>query len=57
MFLGASRVWYTGSTIMTYAVIESNLTIQDVAQRLGISLEAACVLVVASLTSSRARAQ
>ena len=23
MFLGASRVWYTGSTIMTYAVLTS----------------------------------
>jgi hypothetical protein len=38
-------------------LIESNLTIQEVAERLGISLEAACVLVVASLRSSRARAQ
>ncbi len=37
-------------------LIESNLTIQEVAERLGISLEAACALVVASLRSNRARA-
>ena len=34
-------------------LIESNLTIEEIAQRLGISLEAACALVVASLRSSR----
>jgi hypothetical protein len=33
-------------------LIESNLTIEEVAERLGISLEAACALVVASLRSS-----
>jgi uncharacterized protein YoaH (UPF0181 family) len=32
-------------------LIESNLTIQEVAARLGISVEAACTLVVASLRS------
>jgi DNA-binding CsgD family transcriptional regulator len=36
-------------------LIESNLTIQEVAERLGISVESACALVVASLKSSRAR--
>jgi DNA-binding CsgD family transcriptional regulator len=36
-------------------LIESNLTIQEVAERLGISVESACALVVASLRSSRAR--
>ena len=34
-------------------LIESNLTIQEVAEKLGISVEAACALVVASLRSSR----
>ena len=34
-------------------LIESNLTIQEVAERLGISVEAACALVVASLRSNR----
>ena len=38
-------------------LIESNLTIQEVAERLGISVEAACALVVASLRSNRAGAQ
>jgi DNA-binding CsgD family transcriptional regulator len=33
-------------------LIESNLTLEEVAERLGISLEAACALVVASLRSS-----
>jgi hypothetical protein len=33
-------------------LIESDLTIEEVAERLGISLEAACSLVVASLRSS-----
>jgi hypothetical protein len=33
-------------------LIESDLTIEEVAERLGISVEAACVLVVASLRSS-----
>ena len=33
-------------------LIESNLTIEEVAERLGISLEDACSLVVASLRSS-----
>jgi orotate phosphoribosyltransferase-like protein len=33
-------------------LIESNLTIQEVAERLGISVEAACALVVASLRSN-----
>jgi hypothetical protein len=37
-------------------LIESNLTIQEVAERLGISVEDACALVVASLRSNRARA-
>ena len=36
-------------------LIESNLTIQEVAERLGISVESACTLVVASLRSSRVR--
>ena len=36
-------------------LMESNLTIQEVAERLGISVESACTLVVASLRSSRAR--
>jgi hypothetical protein len=35
------------------SLIESNLTIQEVAEKLGISVEAACALVVASLRSSR----
>jgi hypothetical protein len=34
-------------------LIESNLTIQEVAERLGTSVEAACALVVASLRSNR----
>jgi hypothetical protein len=34
-------------------LIESDLTIEEVAQRLGISLEAACSLVVASIRSSK----
>jgi hypothetical protein len=34
-------------------LIESNLTIQEVAEKLGISVEAACSLVVASLRSSK----
>ena len=34
-------------------LIESNLTIQEVAERLGIALEAARSLVVASLRSSK----
>jgi hypothetical protein len=38
-------------------LIESNLTIQEVAEKLGISEEAACALVVASLRSSRTDAQ
>ena len=38
-------------------LIESNLTLEEVAQRLNISVEAACALVVASLRSNRARAQ
>jgi orotate phosphoribosyltransferase-like protein len=33
-------------------LIESDLTIEEVAERLGISLETACSLVVASLRSS-----
>ena len=33
-------------------LIESNLTIQEVAEKLGTSVEAACALVVASLRSS-----
>jgi hypothetical protein len=36
-------------------LIENNLTIEEVAEKLGISEEAACALVVASLRSSRAR--
>ena len=38
-------------------LIESNLTLEEVAQRLNISVEAACALVVASLRSNRAGAQ
>ena len=38
-------------------LIKSNLTIQEVAQRLNISVEAACALIVASLRSNRAGAQ
>ena len=38
-------------------LIESNLTIQEVAQQSGISVQAACALVVASLRSNRAGAQ
>jgi hypothetical protein len=39
-------------------LIEDDLTIEEVAERLGISVEAACVLVVASLRiSSRNEAQ
>ncbi len=38
-------------------LIESDLTIQEVAERLGISVEAACALIVASLGSSRDGAQ
>jgi hypothetical protein len=38
-------------------LIESNLTIQEVAEKLDISVEAACALVVASLRSSRTDAQ
>jgi hypothetical protein len=34
-------------------LIESNLTIQEVAERLGVSAESACALVVATLRSSR----
>jgi rRNA maturation endonuclease Nob1 len=37
-------------------LIESNLTIQKIAEKLGISVEAACALIVASLRSSRPRA-
>ena len=33
-------------------LIESDLTIQEIAERFGISVEAACSLVVASLRSS-----
>ena len=33
-------------------LIESDLTIEEVAERLGISVEAACLLVLASLRSS-----
>ena len=36
---------------------KSNLTIEEVAEKLGIPVEAACALVVASLRSSRALAQ
>ena len=35
-------------------LILGNLTIEEVAKRLGIPVEAACALVVASLRSSRA---
>ena len=39
-------------------LIESNnLTIQEVAERLGISVEAACALVAASLRSSSSQAK
>jgi hypothetical protein len=38
-------------------LIENNLTIEEVAEKLGISEDAACALVVASLRSSRARDQ
>lgn len=38
-------------------LIESNLTIEEVAEKLGISVEAACALVVASLRSSRTGVQ
>ena len=34
-------------------LLESNLTIQEVAERLDISVEAACALVVASIRSNR----
>jgi hypothetical protein len=34
-------------------LLKSNLTIQEVAERLGISVEAACALVVASIRSNR----
>jgi hypothetical protein len=37
-------------------LIKSNLSIPEIAERLGISVEAACALVVASLRSSRAPA-
>ncbi len=37
--------------------IESGLMIKDVAERLGISMQAACALVVASLRSRRDGAQ
>ena len=33
-------------------LIESDLTIEEVAERLGISVEAACLLILASLRSS-----
>ena len=33
-------------------LIESDLTIEEVAERLGISVEAACMLILASLRSS-----
>jgi hypothetical protein len=36
-------------------LIENNLTIEEVAEKLDISEEAACAMVVASLRSSRAR--
>jgi orotate phosphoribosyltransferase-like protein len=39
------------------SLFESNLTILEVAERLNISVEAACALVVASLRSNRAGAQ
>jgi threonine synthase len=38
-------------------LIESNLTIQEVAERLGISVEPACALVRAALRSRRDGAQ
>jgi hypothetical protein len=38
-------------------LIESNLTIQKIAEKLDISVEAACALIVASLRSSRTDAQ
>ena len=38
-------------------LIESNLTIEEVAEMLGVPVEAACALVVASLRSSRALAK
>ena len=37
-------------------LIKSNLSIPEIAERLGISVEVACTLVVASLRSSRASA-
>jgi hypothetical protein len=45
--------WDVGQTRVNdvLPLIESNLTIQEVAERLGISVEAACALVVASLKS------
>ena len=36
-------------------LMEIDLTIQEVAERLGISVKAACALVVASLRSTQAR--